>query len=332
MAGRGDLTDVRGLPYQPRTVVKMIVVRVMQYGRICLLRLARFRWRSGFAVVATLALLSACSDPAKSVGYSSAIASDPAAILPSNLSAEALDSFVPASGPEYATGAQFEGLLYALQYGITNACMVRYGFHELTGHGISASAYTAQDVDNSQFPDLARIARTRSFDTGDGFQPPPGPPQAEQKTYNTDSQRCDEAANEPFLGLLRAGSSLEDQWFVILNAIQSSAPVRAKLAGFTACVESEGTPPSSATSLGSFLAWETGVDTHAKTLARVHAIDRHWAPIFARCAGPTVRLQEELQLAARTSFLQRESQQVQQFRALVGPAVSKAEEEAQAPS
>jgi hypothetical protein len=332
MAGRGDLADLRGLPYQPQKVVEMIVARVMQYGRNCLLRLARFRWQSGFVVIVTLALLSACSDPAKSAGYIPAIASDPAAILPSNLSAEALDSFIPASGPEYANGAQFEGLLYALQYGITNACMVRYGFNELTGHGISASAYAAQDVDNSQFPNLARIARTRSFDTGDGFQAPPRPPQAEQKTYNTDSQRCDEAANKPFLGLLRAGSGLEDQWFVILNAIQASAPVRAKLAGFAACVESEGTPRSSANSLGSFLAWETGVDTHAKTLARIHAVDRRWAPIFARCAEPTVGLQEQLQLAARTAFLQRESQQVQQFQALVGPAVSKAEGEAQTPS
>lgn len=317
------------LPYR---AALLAVVRVMQYGWGRWLCLARFHWRSGFAVVAMLALLSACADPTKSAGNSPAIASDRAIIPSSNLSAEALDSFIPASGQEYATGTQFDGLLYALQYGITNACMIQHGFDELAGHGISASAYAAQDVDNSQFPDLARIARTRSFDTGDGFQAPPGPPQAEQKTYNTDSQRCDEVANEPFLGLLHAGSRLEDQWFVILNAIQASAPVRAKLAGFAACVESEGTPPSSATSLGSFLAWETGVDTHVKILAGIHAIDRHWAPIFARCAGPTVRLQEELQLAARTAFLHSESQQVLQFQALVGPTVSKAEKEAEVPS
>jgi len=283
----------------------------------------RSAWPGGLAVAMIAALLSGCgAAPAPSaIGRS---APGTPAGRPAPLEVAALDAFVPATAAEWADGGRFEGTINALRDASVDACMARYGFRVTVGFGLSAAAFAAIYVNNSQFPDLAKIARTRSFDVGSGFKAPPGPPASRRKAYAADDARCRAAGVQPFVGVLRAGSSLQDRWMGIVNEIQSSGPVRADLAGFASCLESKGVPASSAGSLGAFLAWETGVDTHARSLAGIHATDAHWAPIFARCAGPTVSLQERLQSARRAAFLRQNSGRVRQLEALAGQVVAAA--------
>ena len=67
-----------------------------------------------------------------------------------------------------------------------------------------------------------------------------------------------------------------------------------------------------------------GVGLLLTCLAGIHATDAHWAPIFARCAGPTVSLQERLQSARRAAFLRQNSGRVRQLEALAGQVVAAA--------
>lgn len=282
--------------------------------------------RSTLAVLAAACVLAGCGQPAS--GHRATAASGAAAGRPAALGTEALDSFVPATAAQYATGARFDGALAALRSGAVDTCMARHGFHVRAGFGLSAAAFAAIDVNNSQFPDLARIARTRSFGVGNGFARQPGPPAARRQAYAADIAACSRAASEPFIGLLRAGSSLQDQWLTIIATVQNSPPVRARLAGFATCLEQAGVPHSSAGSLGAFLAWETGVDTHAGSAAGIRAADAHWAPVFARCAGPTVSLQERLQSAKRAVFLRHNAGRVRQLETLATRVLAAAQRQA----
>jgi len=291
-------------------------------------RLVRIGLQFGVAVVT----IAACGHVA-STDSGPATATSPAAgsgstVQSSQLGLEALDNFVPANGAEWAQGAKFSATFDVLQSNLIHSCMTRYGFTEQTGLGLSAAVLASEDVDNSQFPDLSRIVRTRSFDVGTGFKTPPGPPKSQLQAFSSDSKRCSAAARKPFTALLGAGGGLEQQWFSIVSAVQASPQERAKLAGFAACVEQEGTPRQWAASFQDFLAWTSGLGTRVTTDAARRSLNAHWALIFVRCAGPVVAMQDKLLAARRAGFLQQNYQQVRQVESLAGKVAMKVERQA----
>jgi hypothetical protein len=284
------------------------------------------------ALVGALTLFSACGSAAPDSRTASAVAppgqSGVTGGSSAKLGTEALDNLIPATGAQFTAGARFSGTMRALENTINAQCMAYFGFHIPT---TSASAFAAQFVDPSQFPDLAVMSRTGRL--GPAVSLPAGPqlPPAERQAYQADMPRCTAAARQPFIPLLASTSNLVMQWFDVVTKIESSAQVQAGLGGFRSCVEGEGVPasavdsPSSAESFGGFLAWETGLETRAKTQAAVSAVDRHWAPIFVRCARATVAIQERMQSAQRAAFLQDHPEQVHGLEATAGQVVAQLE-------
>lgn len=275
-----------------------------------------------------LAFLSACSSAAPGSRMTAAATPPGQAGSATELGAEALDNFIPATGAQFTVGAQFYGTMRALENTISAECMAQSGFHIST---TSATAFAAQFADPSQFPDLAMMSRTGLLGAR-AFLPsaPPQPP-AEQQAYTADLTRCMAAAQQPFAPLLQSTASLVPQWFDIVTRIESSTLVQSALGGFRSCMERAGVPAysvsssSSADSFGGFLAWETGQETHATTNAGVIAVDRHWGPIFVRCARAPVAVQERLQSAQRAAFLQDHYEQVQSLEATAGQVVAAVE-------
>jgi len=53
-------------------------------------------------------------------------------------------------------------------------------------------------------------------------------------------------------------------------------------------------------------------------------MDRRWALIFVRCAGPTVELQDRLELAEQAIFLRHHHQQVTALETLANQVITKA--------
>lgn len=283
------------------------------------------------ALAAMLAALGACGHTAGAERGAPPSSAANGSRETSGFNSPVLDLAVPATGAQYTVGARFMGTMQALESGIAATCMAGSGFQMAR---IPAAAATAADFDNSQFPDLATIGRNAMFgpDTP-GPNAPQSAPSGRGRSYDSAATRCSAAANRQFASLNHAVGGLESPWMTIVGQIESSAPVRAELGGFRSCMEQAGVPaadvnaPSSADAFGGFLAWETGLETSAKTDAATRAIQRHWAPIFVHCAKPAVAVLERLQSQQRTGFLQQHLQQVTALQRLAGPVISPAAKE-----
>jgi hypothetical protein len=287
----------------------------------------------GGAMAAAIYMLAACgaaghsADPAVQQGRSASAGSATDTRLaggqPSGRSAEVLYYFVPATGAQYAIGAQFAGIYSALQNDIISACMAQAGFHVPR---TSAAVYASQDFDNSQWPDLDAISRSGMLDPGLLYGiPEVAVPRGEQQTYQADFTRCENAQQATFAPLTEAGNALTSPWLGIVGKIQSSARLRAVLAGFSSCVEREGTPASSAGSFNYFLAWVTGLEATAPTQADAVAVDQHWAPVFVQCAGPTVAIQNRLELAEQVAFFKEHRQEMQDLESVASQVITEIE-------
>jgi hypothetical protein len=275
------------------------------------------------ALAAALSMLSTCAHAVPGARPGASHGPTRVGIAQSSvLGGEVVDSYFPATGAQFTTGAQFVGTVKAVASTIMSACMMRSGFH-LAGE--SAANASSLFFDNSQFPDLAKISRTGILNPSlltPQQGPPTGMPAAEQQAYQSDEKRCGLAAATPFAPLSRASLSLSASWLGITGRIESSGPVVATLAGYRSCLERAGAPAARVTSSSSagsfdvFLAWVSGQESQAHGLTGAIAVDRHWAPIFVRCAKMTVAVQEPLQLARQKTFLQEHHQQVQGLQTL----------------
>lgn len=276
----------------------------------------------GLCIVVLAAVLAMCGACSVAAGATHSARPSAAASAPAGVGIEVLDDAVPATGAEFTVGARFNGTIKASESSSAATCMARSGFH--LAH-VSAGTAAAEDFDNAEFPDLATIARNRMFGPAGPVAPPPGPV-GQASGYNSAFMRCAAAADKPFAALTNAIGSLESPWMNIVATIESSAPVGAKLAGFRSCIEQAGAPaanvsaPSSADAFGGFLAWQTGIQTHEKTQAGTQALQRQWAPVFVRCAEPTVAELETLQSQQRPGFLRQHAQQVQEVQQLARAA------------
>jgi len=252
-----------------------------------------------------------------------AAVTSPAAVgQSSSIGMEALYAYFPATGVQYTLGAQFRGKLGSLEDKLLYPCMARSGFN--LGSVPSAQALATSDYDNSQFPNLGKIQRTRILSPQGPAPVPELPPTAStsvKQAYNADLRRCSNNAAEPALNAFNhMASGLANEWIHKLGAIESSPPVEAKMGAFKSCVEFTGMPAhffagtSSADALGSFLAWVTGEESRTSTDSQRAAADRHWATVFLRCSGPVVRVLEQRQLLAQKTFFRSHPQQLQRIQ------------------
>jgi len=245
----------------------------------------------------------------------------------SQLGVEALNFFLPATGAQLTSGAQFAGTMQSLRSTVTAKCMSRYGFHVPV---TTSTAGAAQFFDNDQFPDLAAIARTGLLNPAllTPVHPPVALPGAEARSFRADLTRCTQLAAQPFGALLRAGSALGGLWLDAVNQIQATPQMRQSLSRFSACVQRAGTPASSGATFTAFFAWVTGLEAAAPNDDQRLAVDRHWAPIFVSCAKPTVTLQERLQSSQRALFIQQHYQQVHALQDMANSTVTAVEAQA----
>lgn len=249
------------------------------------------------AAAVALSLLSAC-------GHGGPPSSARPPITP------VINEYVPATGAEFAAGAAVRRTESELEYKAAARCMTGQG---LTAPADTAAAVTAGDVDNSEFPDLARIAATSRFIPAAARLPA-------QVSQDSAFGACAQKAAALFRPADAAGQALQAQWMNAVAQAEESSPVRALLPAYQACLASAGVPASeahsgtaaqsassSANALGNFLAWETGQESEYGTSAA------HWARIFVRCARPVVQETEKEQLKAKAAFLAGHSQQVREL-------------------
>jgi hypothetical protein len=237
---------------------------------------------------------------------------------------EAVYSFFPATGGQFSAGAKYIGTKAVLSGLLMDECLARYGFSPPAHASSSIVTLTADYVDNSQFPDLARIAREKRF-----IPVEPGPPATAPSlspsrlaAYQADTRTCANA--NPLAAVAVAAYDLERQWWDGIKAIQASSPVRAKLPAFAACMEQAGVPADAAGTLGDFEDWLTGVMSRTPA-GDFLAAQAHWTALFVPCATPVVSTQEALQLTAQRQFMRQHAAKIAALRSLVADAVATAE-------
>ena len=278
-------------------------------------------------VAASLGFIGACGHGAS--GTSNHAPTESAQVAgTSSLGNDVVDYFFPATGPQLTIGSSVYGAMMAVKTGITSRCLRRYGFHQAAW---SAATAASLSFDNADFPDLAKMTHTGLFDSATlsaAQGPPRGLSAAKQRAYMADMGRCEISAEDVFAPLTEATNALSNTWTKIISQTESSSPVLATLAGYRSCMEAAGVPPTSLSglstsqALGGFLAWETGAETQAAGRAGEIAVERHWVPIFVRCATPTVKVQDSLLLARQREFLRAHSQQVLTVEALANREIA----------
>lgn len=222
----------------------------------------------------------------------------------------------PATGPLYDTGMKLLWLIQARELRSTAGCMAAAGYHI---SGQAAPFDQAAFADNTQMPDLPRIARTHEF-VPMGGQSWPSYPRAEQHAFNA----CSAKAEVPFQPLMRSYRKLMNSWWNIVFRIQGSAKVRAAIPALNACAARYGYPHDpygSATgpikTFADFMDWVAGfldgAGSRGASTGTLRALARHWTSVFVTCARPIVEVWQQMQLAAQPGFLHREASQVRRL-------------------
>ena len=241
------------------------------------------------------------------------------------LDQEVLGNFLPATGAQYTAGAQ----LQTLENTIAAACTAKSGF-TIPHFRSWAASYTAQIFgDNTQFPDLAKISRAGTLGGG-AVAGLPRPAGASRRAVGAAFSRCHNAVGRAFKPVDNAGLAMEDSWLTIVTRIQASAPVRATLPGLRSCAarygwpaEPYGAPDATINSFSDFVGWVAGYLDGAGSRGLGSAqLERHWAHVFVKCGRATVAVQQRLQSARRSAFLQQHHAQVQSLEALASRVVA----------
>jgi hypothetical protein len=233
------------------------------------------------------------------------------------LDALVVEAFVPATGPQYDSGSKLMWLVQAQVLRATAECMAASGYH------ISdqpAPFTLAMFADNTQMPDLPRIARTHQF-VGPAEITSASYPEAEQQVYNT----CHAKAEGPYqLLLMTPGQALEGSWWKVIFRIQASAQVQAAIPALATCAARAGYPSDpygSASgplkSFTDFVNWVAGfldgAGSRGASASTLRSLARHWSAVFVTCAGPIVGVWQRMQLAAQPGFLEQHASQVRQL-------------------
>ena len=232
------------------------------------------------------------------------------------LDALVVEAFLPATGPQYDAGSKLDWMVQTQELHATARCMAASGYH------ISdqpAPFNLATNADNTQMPDLPRIARTHEFVPSagvSGFSYP----KAEQKVFNT----CQAEAAVPYQRLMTAGGTLDNSWWAIISRIQASAQVQAAIPALTTCAarygfpdNPYGTPAGPIRSFADFMDWVAGfldgAGSRGASTSTLQALARHWSAVFVTCARPMVGVWQRMQLAAQPGFLGQHAAQVRQL-------------------
>ena len=232
------------------------------------------------------------------------------------LDALVVAAFVPATGPQFDLGAKLDWMVQAQELHATAKCMAASGYH-ISYRPVPFNP--AMFADNTQMPDLPRIARTHEF-VGPADVTSASYPKAEQNVYNT----CHATAAVPYQQLLAAGQTLNSSWWKVIFRIQASSKVQAAIPALAACAARYGFPNDpygSASgpikSFADFMDWVAGfldgAGSRGASTSTLQALARHWSGVFVTCARSIVGVWQRLQLAAQPGFLDQHASQVRRL-------------------
>lgn len=219
----------------------------------------------------------------------------------------------PATGPQYDRGGKMVWMLRAQELRSSARCMAMQGYHISD----KSSPYNIADfADNSQMPDLPRIARTHEFVPQGGFGALEYPAR-EQRAFNT----CERAAQAAYAPLLGAYQAINGAWWKVISRAQASGKVTAAILALQGCATQYGFPNNPygnasgpIKSFGDFMNWVAGfldgAGSRGASESTMRSLARHWTSVFVKCATPIVGIWQHMLLTAQPGFLHEYAQQI----------------------
>jgi hypothetical protein len=223
----------------------------------------------------------------------------------------------PATGQQYDRGGKMVWMLRAKELRSTARCMAGKGYHISD----ETSPYNLGDfADNSQMPDLPRIARTHQFGSAAWFGVAQSYTHPEQRALNA-CQRSAQAADAP---LWNGSQAVNQAWSNIVSRAQASSKVHAAIPALQACATRygfPGDPYGNATgpikSFADFADWVTGTldgaYSRSASGSTMRSLTRRWTTVFVTCATPIVGTWQHILLTAQPGFLHQHAQQIAQL-------------------
>ncbi len=250
----------------------------------------------------------------------------PAAPARSDKQLRALDALVvlavaPATGLEYDEGGKLIWMLRAQEYRSASRCAAAQGFHL----SYQVPPYNLADyADNTQMPDLPRIASTHEFVSQDGLQDGLGVAANYPRSRQAAVTECLKAAQAADRPLLTAYSAINNAWWKIISRAEASQQVSAALPALQTCATRYGFPnnpygPAAApiTSIADFMDWVSnyldGASSRGASAATMDALERHWTSVFITCATPAVDIYQRILVKAQPGFLRQHESQIRQL-------------------
>lgn len=254
------------------------------------------------------------------------------------LDSEVLGLFVPATGPQYTAGTHLEGTIQALTVTGTARCLARHGVTvTYPPEATMAARYAPNYADNSQFPDLALIARDHVFIPAE-YLVQLRPPAGQSRLFHRWFSPCQKAAVAALTPLQTAGQQLNDRtWGNLMTQATTAPPVRATLPALRACAtrygwpsNPYGPPETAIRSFSDFGDWVfghlDGAGSRGAGAAAMSRLERHWTGIFVRCGRPTLAAQDRWLAARQAGFLRQHERQVRAVEALARQILRRAGE------
>jgi hypothetical protein len=220
----------------------------------------------------------------------------------------------PATGPQYDRGGKVVWMLHAQELRSSARCMAGQGYYISDN---SAPYNLADYADNTQMPDLPRIARTHEFVSQAGISGPQSYPAPEQRAFNA----CERAEGAAYAPLVSVYQAINQAWWKIISRAQASRKVNAAIPALQACATRYGFPSDpygNATgpikSFGDFMGWVAGfldgAGSRGASPSTMRSLARHWTRVFVTCATPIVGIWQRTLLNSQPGFLHQYAQQI----------------------
>jgi hypothetical protein len=236
------------------------------------------------------------------------------------LDALAVEAVAPTTGLQYDRGGQLIWMLHAQELRGQARCLAGLGYHI---SGTLPSFNLGEFADNTQMPDLPRIARTHQFVISGGLVSP-AYSAAEQRALD---DKC-QAAVAGYNSFFHAYQAISNTWWQIVTRVQASKQVQAAIPALNACATRYGFPnnpygnaAAPIKTFSDFMDWVAGfldgAGSRGASASTMNALARHWTGVFVTCATPIVDVWQRMLVQAQPGFLHQHAQQITQFDELV---------------
>ena len=229
------------------------------------------------------------------------------------LDALTVEAVAPATGLQYDRGGQLLWRLHAQELRGEARCLAGLGYHISVTLPPFSLGYFA---DNTQMPDLPRIARTHQFVNSGGLVSLTYSA-AEQTALNDNCQ----APVAAYRSVVNADRAISSAWWQIISRAQASGRVQAAIPALNSCATRYGFPNNpygNATApiktFPDFVDWVAGfldgAGSRGASANSMAALARHWTAVFVTCATPIVDIWERMLVQAQPGFLHQHAPQI----------------------